>query len=87
MREYSNTINRTGFFTMAAAATKVITDPNFTNGSIVQLIPFNAAAAVLQGSAKFLYASTGAPGASFTVATANAVAAAGTEQFNYVITN
>lgn len=72
-------------FTMAAAATKVVTDTKCATSSAVILIPTNAAAGTLMGSAKCLYV-TPASG-SFTVATASGVAAAGTETFSYVIYN
>jgi hypothetical protein len=79
----------TGTFTMAAAATKVVTEPNIISGSIVQLIAANSAAGVLQGSNEYLYwnASANVPGASFTVATAAGTAAAGTELFYYIVFN
>lgn len=77
----------TGSFTLAAAATTTVTQPAIVAGSIVQLTPTNASAATLMGSAKSLYHSANTPGASFTVATASAAAAAGTETFNYVIVN
>jgi hypothetical protein len=75
----------TGTFTMAAAASMVITNANTLAGAQITLIPTNAAAAVLMGSAKFLYATATTPGTSFTVQTANAAAAAGTETFAYRI--
>ena len=76
-----------GSFTMAAAATKTVTDANVTSTSVILLVPTNAAAGTLQGSAKSLYVSTKTAGASFAVATASGVAAAGTETFDYVIIN
>lgn len=76
-----------GTFTMAAAATKVIAEPNVTSNSIVLLSPTNAAAGTLQGSNESLYVSSITTGASFTVATAAGTSAAGTEQFKYVIFN
>lgn len=75
----------TGTFTMAAAASKSVTDANVTTTSIILLMPTNAAAGTLQGSAKSLYV-TPASG-SFTVTTASAAAAAGTETFSYVVLN
>ena len=74
-----------GTFTMAAAATKVVTDANVTTASFVCLMPTNAAAGTLQGSNESLYV-TPASG-SFTVATAAGTAAAGTETFNYAVFN
>lgn len=75
----------TGTFTLAAAATTTVTQPGIKATSVVQLTPTNAAAATLMGSAKALYVSAKTPGASFTVATANAVAAVGTETFDYSV--
>lgn len=74
-----------GTFTMAAAATKSVTDANSKSTSFIVLMPTNAAAGTLMGSTKSLYV-TPATG-SFTVSTASAVAAAGTETFSYVIMN
>lgn len=76
----------TGSFTMTAAATLSVAEPRVQANSIVQLIPTNAAAGTLQGSAKFLYVSAVSAGVGFTVATANAANAAGTEIFTYVAT-
>ncbi len=75
----------TGTFTMAAAASKVITDANVTTSSLVQLVPTNAAAGTLMGSNKALYVTLAA--GSFTVATASGAAAAGTETFSYSVSN
>ena len=69
----------TGSFTLAASATTVVTQPAIKANSIVTLTPTNAAAGTLMGSAKSLYHSANTAGASFTVATASAAAAAGTE--------
>jgi len=77
----------TGSFTLAAAATTTVTQPAIKATSIVLLMPSNAAAATLMGSAKALYVSALAPGASFTVATASGASAAGTETFSYVVSN
>lgn len=77
----------TGSFTFPAAATTTITEPAITATSIVQLIPTNASAATLVGSAKSPYVSARVAGTSFTVATASAAAAAGTETFTYILTN
>lgn len=74
-----------GTFTMAAAATSIIIQPATQSNSSILLTPTNASAATLQGSAKALYISVKTPGTSFTVATANAAAAAGTETFSYTI--
>lgn len=75
----------TGTFTMAAAATKTVTDATVLSSSIIVLMPTNAAAGTLQGSAKCLYV-TPASG-SFMVATASAAAAVGTETFAYAVLN
>ncbi len=72
-------------FTMAAASAKVVSDANVTATSVIQLIPTNAAAATLMGGASSLYVSARSAGTSFTVATANGVAAAGNETFSYTI--
>lgn len=77
----------TGSFTLAAAATTTVVQTGIKANSTVLLTPTNAAAATLMGSAKALYISALAAGASFTVATANTVAAAGTETFSYVVVN
>lgn len=74
-----------GSFTMAAAATKVVSDVNIKAASLIMLFPSNAAAATLMSSAKSLYVSARVVGTSFTVATADATAAAGTETFDYRI--
>ena len=73
-----------GTFTLTAAATTTITQPAVQALSTIALNPTNASAATLQGSAKALYYTIVA-GTSFTVHTANAVAAAGTETFSYTI--
>lgn len=77
----------TGSFTLSAAATTVVTQTGITATSIILLVPTNASAATLMGSAKSLYISARAVGASFTVATASAGAAAGTETLSYVCVN
>lgn len=74
-----------GNFTLAAAATTTITQPAVQSLSAITIIPTNASAATLQGSAKALYISAKVAGTSFTVATANAAASAGTETFSYTI--
>lgn len=72
-----------GSFTMAAAATKAVADTRVQANSIISLQATNAAAATLQGSVKSLYISSVTAGVGFTVATANAANAAGTETFSY----
>lgn len=75
----------TGTFTLAAAATTTITQPDVQSNSIIVPLPANASAATLMGSNKALYVSAKVAGTSFTVATASGVAAAGTETFQYYI--
>lgn len=74
-----------GTFTMAASASKVVTDANVTTSSFIQFSPTNAAAGTLIGSTKSLYYTTAS--GSFTVTTASGVAAAGTETFAYMVSN
>ena len=74
-----------GTFTMPAAATLTITQPAVQSLSTITLVPTNASAGTLMGSAKALYISAKVAGTSFTVATANATNAAGTETFSYTI--
>lgn len=80
-----------GTFAMPAAASSVIanTAVKTTPASTILLTPANAAAATLAGSAKNLYAAPAdfVAGVSFTVRTANATAAAGTEIFHYQVLN
>lgn len=75
----------TGTFTMAAAATKVVTDANVTTTSVITLTATNAAAGTLMGSNECLYVTPAA--GSFTVSTAAGTAAAGTETFAYLVFN
>lgn len=74
-----------GSFTLAAAASTVVADASVTTGSIIGLMPTNAAAGTLQGSNKHLYITPAA--GSFTVSTAAGTAAAGTETFRYSVEN
>ena len=74
-----------GTFTLAAAATTTVTEPATQSNSFIQVFPTNADAGTLMGSAKALYISAKVAGASFTVATASAAAAAGTETFSYTV--
>lgn len=76
-----------GTFTMAAAATLIVTQPEVTATSIIVWTPTNAAAGTLQGSAKCLYLSARTAGASFTVATASGGNAVGTEVYQYFLWN
>lgn len=74
-----------GTFTLAAAATTTVPQPATQSTSNIALTPLNASAATLQGSAKALYISSRTAGSGFVVATASGGAAAGTEQFQYVM--
>ena len=74
-------------FTCAAAATTTVTNSNVKANSLILLMPTNAAAGTLQGSAKCLYVSARTASTSFAVTTANAAAAAGTETFSALIAN
>lgn len=75
----------TGYFTMSAASSKVISDTNVKSGSIMLPMPVNGPAATLMASAHSLYVSARTAGTSFTVATADGVSAAGTEKFEYIL--
>lgn len=77
----------TGTFTFGAAATAVVAEPAVRSTSIITLIPTNASAATLAGSAKAPYVSARTVGTIFTVSTANAAAAAGGEVFQYTLSN
>ena len=74
-----------GTFTMPAAASLTINNTAVKGNSTIQLTPTNAAAGTLMGSAKALYVSSISAGTSFTLSTANAANAAGTETFTYTI--
>lgn len=74
-----------GTFTFPAAVTATITQPAVAANSLIVLVPTNAAAATLVGSAKSPYVSAKTAGASFVVSTADGIAAAGTETFSYSI--
>jgi hypothetical protein len=76
-----------GSFTLGAAASTTVTQPGIAANGFPLLVPTNAAAATLMGSAKALYLSAVVAGASFTVATASGGNAAGTEIFAYVLVN
>jgi hypothetical protein len=76
-----------GTFTCGAAATTAVANTNITASSRIQITATNAAAANLMAGAKALYISARTAGTSFTVATADGTAAAGTETFDYFIVN
>jgi hypothetical protein len=76
-----------GSFTMDAAATKAVANTSIVAASKVLLTPTNAAAAGLMAGVKSLYVSAKTANTSFTVSTADASSAAGTETFDYVIRN
>jgi hypothetical protein len=83
------TVGTVGSFTMPAAASLVVPNVFVKAGSAIRLTATNAAAGTLMGSAKSLYAAPAdfVPGVSFTVKTASAAAAAGTETFSYQVIN
>ena len=74
-----------GTFTMAAAATKTVTDANCKASSVVILQAANAAAGTLEGSSAHLYPA--ASNGSFLVSTSSGGNATGTEVFNYLLIN
>lgn len=74
-----------GTFTLAAAASTTINQSAVKANSQIVWTPTNASAATLEGSAKALYVSAIVPGTSFTVSTANASNAVGTETFSYTV--
>jgi len=76
-----------GTFTCANNTNTVVANVSVTAASLIFIMPTNAAAATLMGAATSLYISAKVVEASFTVTTANAGAAAGTETFNYLIIN
>jgi hypothetical protein len=76
-----------GSFNMTATATITVADANVKKNSLFIFLPTNAVAARLQGSAQQLYVSAQTAGVNFVASTGNAVAAAGTETFSYLIVN
>ena len=78
-----------GSFTFAAAASVVVPNVKIATGSLVFLMPQNAAAGTLVGSVESPYVAPAdyVPGVSFTVRTAAGTAAAGTEVFAYRVVN
>lgn len=75
---------RTGTFTLAAAATTNVANNSVSIGSHISLTPLNAAAATLMRT-KQLYVSGRVAETRFDVTTGDGTAAAGTEQFSYTI--
>lgn len=75
----------TGSFTFTNTNTTVVNNICVTGNSKIVLFPTNASAATMVSGAKSPYISAKTVGVSFTVATANGQAAAGTETFNYII--
>jgi hypothetical protein len=76
-----------GNFICAANANTTVNNASVTAASVILLMPTNAAAGTLMSGATSLYTSARVAGTSFTLTTANAAAAAGTETFFYVILN
>ncbi len=76
-----------GNFTLGAAASTVVAQTLVTASSLIFLQPTNAAAATLMAGSSSLYISAKSAGVSFTVATADAGSAAGTETFSYLLVN
>lgn len=76
-----------GTLTLGAAATTDVANTSITTNSIIVLFPTNAAAANLVAGSSSPYISAVTASTGFTVATADAVAAAGTETFNYIVFN
>lgn len=74
-----------GTFTFAAAATAVVLNTQVQANSLIYLMPTNASAGTLVGSAKSPFISARTVGTSFTVSTASGVAATGGESFSYFI--
>lgn len=83
----SGTPRLLGTFAMPAAASLTVPQPGIESGAFVSITATNAAAGTLMGSVKSLYVSSITAGTGFSVATANAAAAAGTETFNYEVVN
>ena len=76
-----------GSFTMAAANNTVVADVRVAAGSTVKFIPTNAAAsALLRAHGLYHDKASNSAGASFTVKTDDDAAAAGTETFDYELT-
>ena len=81
---------KVGNFAMSATASKVVNDVGIlSTSSVVIITPVNVFAGTLQGGAGHLYhdPTANVNGTSFTVKTANGLAASGNESFNYIIVN
>jgi len=76
-----------GTFTMDADESTDVANTIVTASSIILITPTNAAAATLVSGSHSPYISSKSAGTSFTVATADAGSAGGTETFNYLILN
>lgn len=76
-----------GNVTLANAATTVVANTRVAAASLIFLQPTNAAAATLLAGSSSPYISAKSAGVSFTIATADAGSAAGTETFSYLIVN
>ncbi len=74
-----------GSITLSASATTVVPQTAVQADSFIFLMPTNAAAATLMGSARSLYLSAQTTGSSFALTTANGSAAGGTETLNYAL--
>lgn len=73
----------TGTFTLAAATTTVVTQPQVAANSVLLLTATNATAALTVRTLGIFH-SANTPGSSFSVSTQNG-AAAGTESFEYTL--
>jgi hypothetical protein len=76
-----------GWFTAAAAASTTISSKRVTSTCQIRLEPTNAAAATLMSGAKSFYVSARNVGVSIVLSTADGNNAAGTETFNYMISD
>ena len=74
-----------GSFTMPNASDHTVSNGNVLSSSIIIIVPTNSSAATLMGGAKSLKVFDKIPRTSFSVGTADAGSAAGTETFNYII--
>lgn len=76
-----------GNITLDAAASTTIANANVKSTSQIILFPTNAAAATLVAGSSSPYVSAKSAGVSFTISTADAGSAAGTETFDYILVN